>query len=623
MRPEHKRYILKNRATPSGPSLSVPPDKKKLWLSVFLIVCVGGMVYANALKGAFLWDDSHLVQENRYLRHVSDIPKIFTTDIGAGGGDRYNFYRPLQILAYMLEYSVWKLDPVGYHLGNIIIHVLTALALFWFIGVLFRDHLLALLAGLLFVAHPVHTEAVTYIAGLADPLSAFFILLAFIFYIKATECRKAPLFLAALLSYAAALLSKENSLILPVLLVLYHYAFRKKVVASRLFSMTGLAALYVVLRLTLLKSMLSHTLPPTTLLQRLPGFFAALASYLRILFLPFRLHMEYGVWNLSFVHPQVVLGLLIFLAALLIIFRESKKRTLVFFSLSWFFLTLLPVSNLYPVNAYMAEHWLYLPSIGFFLVVAKGFSVLLRRGRTKNPARIGLAVLTVFWGVLTVRQNATWQEPIAFFERTLRYAPNISRLHNGLGMAYGKIGEYKTAASCLERAVELSEDASRRDAANAYNNLAYVYDKLGRNSEAARAAEGALAIDAASVKACNNMAVAYIRLKKYEEAVEVCRKAIAIDPGFAEAYNTLGAACMYLGRYPEAAEAYRRTIETAPGYAEAYNNLGLVLQKMGRPDEAVPWHEKAIQLRPDYVDARNDLADAYAALGRSDSRKGR
>jgi len=649
MKPEHKRYILENRgkksvaalardldlrekvvrrfleeedrkkgAAPAGPSRPAPLDKKKLWLSVLLIVCVGGLVYANSLKGKFLWDDSNLIMENRYIRQWTTIPAIFSKDIGAGAENQYHFYRPLQILTYLFDYTVWHMNPAGYHLGNILYHVSAALVLFWLIFLLFGDHLLALLTSLLFVTHPVHTEAVTYIAGRADPLSTLFILLAFVFYIKAQEGRKAPLILLAAFSYACALLARENSLIAPVLLLLYHVAFRKKIRIPHFAAMTVLAILYIVLLFTLLAYLLNYKAHSTTMFDRLPGFFAALVSYIRILILPFHLHMEYGGWPFSWAHPKVFLGLVVLLALLFVIFREKAKRGLVFFSFAWFLIVLVPVSNLYPLNAFMAEHWLYLPSIGFFLIIAKAFSSWLRRDSSKRIALAGFIGLTALWSVLTVRQNTTWLEPIPFFTRTLRYAPASSRTYNALGMAYNDLGQCETGASYLEKAVQLSDGAAVGDAVKAYNNLALVYNKLGKNDQAAEIAKEAISRDATHAQAYNNLAISYVRMGKYEEAIEACKKALAQKPDYAKAYNTMAAALMNLGKYDESMAIYHKIIELTPEYPEAHNNLGLLLQRMGRPGDAIPWHVKAAELRPDYTNAYCNLGNAYLAVGKLD-----
>jgi len=646
MKPEHRRYILAHRGEKSAAQLAsdlklkermvrrfleledrrkkkapspspalAPPGKKKLWLSILLIVCMGAAVYANTPQGEFLWDDSHLVEENRYIRSWKHVPKMFTSDIGAGGDNSYRFYRPFQILTYYIDYLFTKTDPAGYHIGSVLWHILVALALFWLLQVLFKDHLLALISSLLFVVHPVHTEAVTYISGRADPLSTFFIFLTFIFYFKAAESRRMPLFLLALLSYVGALFSRETALIAPVLLLLTHYALRKKVSWPRFLSVTALAALYIIARFTLLSHMLNYKAHSTTVFDRFPGFMAALVLYVRVLFLPVHLHMEYGGWPHGWGHLFVLVGLGVLSGLLIVLFKEKDRRGLVFFSLAWFLLALLPVSNLYPLNAFMAEHWLYLPSVGFFLIIARWFAAGIRREKTKVPALVGLVVLTGCLGVLTFRQSATWLKPIPFFHRLLRYAPHSSRGHNSLGMAYNSIGEYDTGVSYLERAVELSSGAAQRDAVKAYNNLALTYNKLGRNDEAAQVAQGALSMDATHAKAHNNLAISLVRLGKYEKAIEACRKALAQKPGYAKAYNTMAAAYMNMERYEDAVAHYNLAIENAPDYPEAHNNLGLVYQRTGRVEEAISEYALAISLRPDYANAYNNLANAYGAAG--------
>ncbi|MGE5280116.1 MAG: tetratricopeptide repeat protein [Deltaproteobacteria bacterium] len=592
-------------------------NRKKIFLAALLIVCLGAAAYANAPRGAFLWDDASLVEKNAFIRSASHIPQIFATNVGAGAGNDYRFYRPLQVLTYLLEYPLSKTNPAGYHIGNILWHILSALALFWLLNILFGDYLLALIASALFVVHPVHTEAVTYISGLADPLSTAFMLLTLVLYFRSLDGRRFSLFLPVLLSYACALLSRENALILPALLLFLHFALRRPVPWPRFLCVAGLAVAYIVARFTLLAGIVEHKVFPTTIFDRFPGFMAALLAYIRILCLPFRLHMEYGGWSGTLGNPAAFLGLLVFLGLLFVLFARRRKRGFVFFGLGWFLLTLVPVSNLYPLNAFMAEHWLYLPSIGFFLLAAYAFVTGLRRPATKVPVLAGLLALTAFWGVLTYRQNETWLDPIPFFQRLLRYAPQSSRVNNALGMAYNAVGDYKTAVTYLERAVALKDNAAPRDAAKAYNNLALAYNELGRSSEAAQAAQGAVTIDVTQAKAYNNLAISLVRLGKFEEAIKACRQALDIKPGYAKAYNTMAAAFMNLQQYDEALANYGKAIELEPGYPEAYNNMGLLYQKMGKFDQAVPQHQKAIALRPDYANAYNNLAAAYKALGRT------
>ena len=162
------------------------------WTCILIIVILGSLVYANSLGGEFIWDDLSFIRDNAFLKDWSNVPHIFTetatTSMDVGGGSvRYNLYRPLQWLTFMADYSVWKLNPLGYHLTNIFLHISAALILFWFIALLFRSRMLSFLTALFFVIHPVHTEAVAYISGRADPLGLIFMLSSFGFYIKYTN----------------------------------------------------------------------------------------------------------------------------------------------------------------------------------------------------------------------------------------------------------------------------------------------------------------------------------------------------------------------------------------------------------------------------------------------------
>ena len=365
-------------------------DKNKISLtSVILIIILGFAVYSNSILGQFIWDDNYLVKDNVYIRNWSHINKIFTRSTAAGAGGKESIsYRPLQVFTFLIDHSLWGLDVKGYHLTNIILHILVALSIFWLVNILYGDRLLCLLTSILFLVHPIHTEAIAYISGRADPLGLLFMLLCFILYIKNYSLENTGLYILILLSYALALLSRESSLILPGLLLLYHYIFRKKIKVKGVLSIASISLIYIVLRLTVLSFKLPHLYASTTILDRIPGLFVALADYTRLLFLPFNLHMEYGNRLFHLADPKAITGLLVFFLLLIYAFKRRHTDKLVSFSIFWFFVALLPSANLYPINAYMAEHWLYAPSIGFFLLLANGLSYMQRAKHLKIFALI-------------------------------------------------------------------------------------------------------------------------------------------------------------------------------------------------------------------------------------------
>jgi len=548
-------------------------NKKFIFISIGLIAILGFVIYSNSIDGGFIWDDKDLIKDNVYIKSWSYLPELFTKHIGAGGDAKYFSYRPVQMVTYMVNYSFCGLDVRGYHLTNILLHVLAALAIYWLISVLCTDRLLSLFASILFVSHPTHVAAVTYMSGRADSLALMFMAVCFVLYIKNLNTEKISTYILITLSYMLALLSRENSLIFPALLLLYHYAFEKRLKLKNFLSVLGVGFIYIVLRLTFLKSLIPHTVSPNTLLQRLPGFFVAITNYMKIIFFPADLHMEYGPKLFSFQNPKAIVGVFILLSLLIYAFRKKKSNRLVFFSVFWFFIALLPLSNLYPIPiAYMAEHWLYIPSIGFFLLLANALVWLYRTKKIKALAVSLITFLVVFYSFLTIRYNEYWKKPIAFYERVLKYAPDATRTLNSLAFAYTDIGRKEEAIALFKKAIEI-----RPKYRSTYNNLGVLYYNLGR----------------------------------YKEAVDLYKKAIDIDPNNARTYDNLGNSYSFLGQKEKAISAYKKAIEINPNSAAAYNNLGVIYYDFDRFKEAIAACRKAIEINPRLASAHFNLSLCY------------
>ncbi len=493
---------------------------KDILAPIILIIVLSFAVYANSTGGEFIWDDHYLIEFNKHIRDSSNLSSIFTKNIGAGSGIKYHFYRPIQMVTYMVDYSLVKLNVRGYHLTNILLHALMSLCLYWLINILFKDRLLSLFTAAIFAVHPIHTETVSYISGRADILAAVFLLLTLILYIKHLRSERIYIYLFMLMSYILALLSKEIALILPLALLLYHYTFKERLRLNSFLSISGAALIYIVLRFTLLKPLLLHESSTTVLAQRIPGIFAAIISYIRLIFLPLDLHMEYGKRLFNYTDPIVILGALVTLALLIFASRKRSSSTLIFFSISWFFVLLIPQSNLYPINIYMAEHWVYLPSIGLFLILAKGLSSVYRAKPLRIYAIAAAVFLLTFYSILTIRQNNYWRNEIGFYKRTLRYAPDNAKIYFNLGSAHVLKGEIDEAITSFTKAVEINPNFT-----SAYNNLGQSYRKIGRIDEAIRMYKKAIETDPNHAGAYYNLGIVYRGLGRDEESRAFFKKA--------------------------------------------------------------------------------------------------
>lgn len=495
-------------------------------LSFTLIFALALGVYSSALSGRFIWDDDYLVRDNQYLTSWSHGPEIFTKDIDSGADAVCGFYRPLQILSYRLDTLAWKFEPVGYHLTNILLHALAAWLLFLLIES-FAGMSAALFSALLFLVHPVQTEAVAYISGRADLLAAVFIFSGLLLD------RKRPW---SLVAYALALLSKESALVFPALL----WAWRSLILKERsgfreLLPHFLITAIYLGLRSTVL---VPWTLPPEggALIQRLPGVFAALFGYFRVFFWPWSgLHMEYGRPFFHWNDPAVLKGLGVFMGLAAGTAVAAKKRAGLFFGLVWFWFAWIPISGIFPLFAYMAEHWLYLPSPGLFLTAGIGFSKL-KGKRAVIFGSIPIALLSA----TAYLQNFYWSDPVSFSWATLRYVPTSYRAEYTLGLYYGSVGQKARAASHYERAFTLNPGYTE-----AYYNLANLLASVHDD----------------------------------EAAAEYYLKAIKVGPNYAAAYNNLANLYSRMGQKKKAVEFYKKCLEIEPRNTVALGNLQLELQE--------------------------------------------
>lgn len=541
---------------------------------IALIIILGLFIYANSLNGAFLWDDEFLVKDNICIKNFSKMPYIFTESIGMGAGREGPCYRPLQMFTYMFDYSVWQLNVFGYHLTNVLLHIFAALAIFWFINLLYSNKLLAFLTSILFVVHPVHTEAVAYISGRADSLALIFILVCLICYIKQGLQKKTATFILMVLSSLAAMLSKEHSLIIPILLLLYSHIFKKKILVREFLSIVIMAFIYIIVRGMVVKSTPLDTSHTSTLFQRIPGFFVSITEYSRLMLLPLNLHMEYGNRLFSFNNFESVAGIAILLFLSVYAFKKKSSDSLVSFSIYWFFIGLLPVSNLYPINAYMAEHWLYLPSLGFFLIFAHGLVVLYGIKRLKLPALFLIIFILTAYSYSTIRQNSYWKEPISFYKKTMLYAPNSPRLYQNLGKAYLEAASYQEAIETFQKAI---------------------------------------AIDSKNAGLCNIIGATYSATGDIENAIVFYQKAITINPRYADVYYNLGNAYISISDTEKAVASYKKAIEITPNSIHAvsyYNNLASIYAVNGKIGEATALYKKALE-----IDSNNQaLQDNIKAL---------
>ncbi len=583
-------------------------DVPYFWTIVVAVFSVVGFaIYSTAVGNPFIWDDFTLVTNNKAIQGWGGFFQLFKGNVV----EQSSFYRPLQMFSYLLDYQIWSLNPRGFHLTSIALHIATAISFGWLVSLLVKDRWIAVLAGLLFLVHPVHNEAVVYISGRADPLMALFAILSAALYVRFDQRGQKADAVGAIILLFLALLSKEYALILPFLLLGYHYVFRSSIKGRVLYPMLTLAAGYFILRMLNVVGVADmHVKTQTILLQRLPATFYAMFEYLRLLILPYDLYLGYGQKLFAWSHPKVIAGAFIYVALWSAAVGSRKRYPIVSFGLMWYLIGLLPVMNLYPINAYMAEHWIYVPSMGLFLVAAYGIRRLYERVPVKDPVILGASVFILIMSLLTLKQNFTWKDPIAFYERIVEINPRFVKAYNNLGKLYSAQEDYARAAEYFRKTFEIQPRFEK-----GYHNYAVCLAKLNRVDEALKYYNQALSINPNFAPTYNNLGALYLDLGEYDKAEQYVNKALSIKEDIPKAYYNLGIIEQKRGNQERSAAYFAKALQLDPGYVSAQNNLGAVLSKTGRHENALRQYLQAVEKDPNNFTALNNIGIIYGQMG--------
>lgn len=476
--------------------MGIRPKKFNI-IILALLVIVGFSIYSNSFSNHLFWDDDDVITNNYYIKDFSFIPQYFSQNLIAGAGQVTNYWRPLLLLSFASDYHLFGLNPIGYHVVNLLWHILGAWLLFLLFKRISKDRWISALVALVFLVHPLQTEAVTYVAGRADPMSTVFVLASALFYVLFRQKHKMKLIYLSVLSFILSLLVKEQSIMLPAILFLVEicFFFDKKNWKRSLYSLIPFAVvslLYIGARVSILNfnDILSGTdylgVYDSSLKVRLLTFTYVFSKYISLLFLPFNLHMAYEVNPITSIWSGYAISFILLVTSLIYLFiRNWKNNRLVSFGIAWFLILLLPRTNIISINRPLYEHWLYLPMAGFWFMLAVLIKKVIERYSQRkreflNKLAIGLLIaVLIFFSILTILRNRDWHDPITFYEKNLRYTPNSYIQHNNLGMAYADTGRLDEAEKEYRKSLDISQVYPQ-----VFYNLANVLVKQGNFDEA-------------------------------------------------------------------------------------------------------------------------------------------
>jgi len=633
----------------------------------YLLYLALGLVLAATIAGLFPSLSNHWVEydDDRYVLHNVFIRDLTWQNIkGMFLRTEFESLIPLVYLSYAFDWALWKEEAFGYHLTNLIFHIINSLLVFALIMKLSRKNLLASFVGsILFAVHPLHVESVAWIAERKDQVVAFFYIQTIIYYLFFLDKRKWYYYFLTVVAFIAALLSKPMAVTIPAVLVLCDWRDEGRLRLRRILSkipLFVLSAAVAALTMVFQKGSIGAG-------QRRPfglvSFLVACKGYLTYLWktlLPIKLSVLYPFpENVSLESPEYFLPPIILAGVFLLLYKIRRKNRDVVFYLLFFFIAMLPVIQLVPVGMhFIADRYYYIPSIGLLALAGIGFAKLLglckERRFLKSLAAAFLSAVIGVFSFLSFKRCAVWKGPLSLwrdvavkfpdyhfahtrlgeeclkkaasavseddrrqylqkamgeFQESLRLAPNNFLGLVGLGRTYCRMKKYQKA-----QALSIYARKTMPDSFEGYVNLAALHEELKEYGLAAERYSEAIKLAGDVFVLYEARGRCYLGGGKYEKAVEDFSKALSLEPRSMSALNSLGAAYIELKDYEAAAGVFRKMVRRDPENVQAYLNLAYVYQERGKFEQAIRLCRMLIESGAWPILAYERLGKIYVAM---------
>jgi Flp pilus assembly protein TadD len=593
----------------------------------FLISVFVAILYFNSLGNQFTnWDDG-MIYENPSIRYLNweGIKKIFTLESG-------NTYQPVRMLSYAIDYRIWKLNPLGYHITNILFYILTCIMVFFTLRLLSGELRkeaspgshggVAFFGSLLFAAHPVHVEAVTWLAARKEVLQGFFFFLGFYLYLKANKenGRRAFYFYLGLvvLSILLATLSKPSAVIFPGVIAVYEIAKRKKGFITFfkrhwvfLFSLLILSAIFTFI---LMKVMLEaggiKQYKGDSFASNLLVCVYVFLQNIRLLLFTINYSAAYSFFvDLPILCTKNVILFFITFSLFSLSALSLRRTKIIFFSFFFFFITLLPYLNIIPISTLKADRYVFIASFSYIFVLGVVFEYLYAYQHRKfSEGFFKLLSVTIFsfllagYSFMTIRQNTLWENSYTLWADAVEKHPESSTANALMGVVYMELRMDQDAIKHLEKAVRLVPyDYQSR------NNLGIVYGRSDEPEKALKEFSTAMQLrpDDDTIKI--NLSVFYQRHKEYKKAEDVLQYLLSKSPQNANLHFRLGLIYRDAGRNEEAVSEFLRSVEFAPHIINGYEELGNIYASRFKDlEKAKYYYGKGIEAAPK---AKNKIED--------------
>jgi Tfp pilus assembly protein PilF len=578
---------------PTGPHWQ---NRSAFWQ--ILIALASGIIFAQTLGFGWVYDDQMEIVLNPLIRSLRHLPEIFSTTAWAGSGMETYLYRPLTVLSYAVNHLVSGLEPWSFHFVNVLLHAVTSVLVFRLGRAWGLSTTAAGVGGLLFAVHPIHVEVAAAVFGRKDLLAAVFTMAMILWHAAAVE-RGGWRNILPVAAFACALLSKEVGVVALPLVAAQDWFL--SVDRRRLFQSPRRAKLYVAYVTVLLAYVLvrngvtggvgipdtfymDNPLVAATLGARLATALLVMGKGVGLLALPVTLSPDYSFNAIPLVESLLdwrLLGTLGFGGLVgWALLRTRLSRSLAPLALTWYFLTILPTSNLLiTTGTIFGERLLYLPGAAFFLAGGMGMGWTIQKYRTGGFVLTGLIVLLL--SLQSLRYSAAWADDLSLFQWATANVPESTKAHHKLGEEYLRAGNLGDALRSLRRSLEIAPD----------NEFAGVTMAQARRSIATTylPPEGSLNN---SVPAPSDPDILYLLGQLSRErgdlsgAESYWKATRAADPNHAESLGDLGALRLLEGDTATAARYLQEAVRQNAGLASAWFALGRIHMARGEMGEA-------------------------------------
>lgn len=588
-------------------------QQKGTWKMMLLFLAVAFVLYGNTLGHDYALDDDVVFLQNKFVQNgFAGFGDILSNGFITGfNGTNDQSYRPLVLMVFATEHAIFGNVPAIGHLINLLLYALCGFLVFRLMQLFFKgaNIWVPVFISLVFMTHPVHTEAVANIKGRDDILHFLFAIGSLYYLMKYVDSRNKKQLIWSGIYFFAALLCKEMAVTFLAVIPLTLWVFsdwKWKPILLQTGVYAGILGLYLLIRLSVLSGLtfdedmqiVNNALAAAaTETDRLATSIMIMGMYVKLLIVPHPLSWDYSFNQIPIVGPgswEALLSIVLVLGLGVVAIRMFIKKDPLAWGILFFLITMSIVSNIFiMLGATLGERFLFTPSLGFamvlVLVVARlnrletGSLVLMK----KKSFIISIAIILLLFSIKTVSRNQVWKDNLSLYESGVVSAPNSTRTWSALGTSYRIKAEtsqypserqslFNEALRCYSKSVEILDDNFE-----SWYNMGVVYNQLGAT----------------------------------DNALATFRKTVSISPNYANAWNNIGVHYFGIAQYDSAQVNFQRAYDLAPDDANVVANMGLIYHNQGDLVSAINWYLRGMQLDPNNRNTAKNLALAYRQNG--------